>query len=154
MWLSGTDIDTSRATIVRLDRASGAVQTAIDFDRVPCESSAYWEKALWTATCSPAGVAKIDATTNKTVAFSKLDVPEELDQEASIGAGEGGVWLVVNGPDCVQCLVAHLDRDLELQVKIPVTAGAAAVEVGLGRSGPSIKETGPSPATPRPPRRP
>lgn len=79
-----------------------------------------------------AGVAKIDATTNTTVPFTKLDVPEELDQEASIGSGEGGVWLVVNGPDCVQCLVAHLDRDLELQAKIPVTAGAAAVEVRLG----------------------
>jgi streptogramin lyase len=48
------------------------------------------------------------------------------------GAGEGGLWAIVNTDDCVQCGIAKLDGDLKVRAEVEVTAGAAAVRVGLG----------------------
>jgi DNA-binding beta-propeller fold protein YncE len=50
---------------------------------------------------------------------------------ASVGAGEGGVWLVVDGPSCATSLVARVDpRSLRVFARIVVHEGAAAVRVG------------------------
>jgi hypothetical protein len=62
----------------------------------------------------------------------QLRTSDELDCESMSGAGEGGLWVIVNTEECVQCRIAKLDRDLRVRGEVPVTPGAAAVRVGLG----------------------
>jgi hypothetical protein len=53
--------------------------------------------------------------------------------EASVGAGEGSVWLVTDGPSCAACLVARVDpRSLRVVARVAVREGAAAVRDGHG----------------------
>ena len=63
----------------------------------------------------------------------ELAVPTPLDGEGSIGAGEGGVWLAVDGTSCSACRVARVDpQTLRVTVRVRVTAGAAGVRTGSG----------------------
>jgi virginiamycin B lyase len=50
-----------------------------------------------------------------------------------VGAGEGSVWLVTDGPSCAACLVARVDpRSLRVVARVAVREGAAAVRDGHG----------------------
>ena len=63
----------------------------------------------------------------------KLAVPRELNGEGSVGAGEGGVWLAVDGPGCSACRVARVDpTTLRVTAKVKVEQGAAGVRTGSG----------------------
>ena len=93
VWLS----DPPARVIRRLHPKSGAVTTTIRVPAGPCEASDVGFGALWTATCNRPGLARIDPVRNIQKGFVSLEVPGLLDGEGSVGAGAGGVWLVVDG---------------------------------------------------------
>jgi virginiamycin B lyase len=127
VWLTGG------AEIYRLDPQTASVVATIPVPQQPCEGSAVGFGALWTATCVKPGLARIDPATNRVSDHVRLAIPDELGGEASIGAGAGGVWLVVDGPGCTTCRLARVDpRSLRVVARIPVRTGAADVRVGLG----------------------
>jgi hypothetical protein len=76
VWLSG------ETAIYRLNPATGATVATVPVPQGPCEASATGLGALWTATCTKPGLARIDPATNKVSAHRKLAVPADLDGEA------------------------------------------------------------------------
>jgi streptogramin lyase len=127
VWLSG------ETAIYRLNPATGATVATVPVPQGPCEASATGLGALWTATCTKPGLARIDPATNKVSAHRKLAVPADLDGEASIGVGGGYVWLVVDGPDCSACRLAQIEpTSLQVVRQIPVSEGSAGVRFGEG----------------------
>jgi virginiamycin B lyase len=127
IWLSG-DSD-----VFRLDPGTGRRKAAIPVKQGPCEASDVGFGAVWTATCKTRGLARIDPSTNRVAGHVRLPVPVGLDGEGSIGAGEGGVWLAIDGPGCTGCRVARVEpRTMKVTARIPVQAGAATVRTGEG----------------------
>jgi virginiamycin B lyase len=130
VWLS----DPQSSTIYRLDTESGETVATVAIPQGPCAASDFGLGALWTETCDKAGLAKIDPSTNRVSAHVALPVGAvSEDGEASVGAGEGAVWLVVGDKRCESCSVVRVDpRALRVVARIPVREGAAAVRVGEG----------------------
>lgn len=127
VWLSGP------TEIYRLDHRSGRTVATIPVPAVPCEASDVGYGAVWTATCGEPGLAKIDPATNKVVGHVALEIPSGLEGEGSVGVGEGGVWLAVDGPGCTSCRVARVDpQSLRVVAKVTVAHGAAGVRTGAG----------------------
>ena len=79
------------------------------------------------------GLAKIDPVRNRVAAHVALDVPVTIDGEGSVGAGEGGVWLVTDGPGCLECRVARVNPGtMRVTGSVKVKTGAATVRTGEG----------------------
>jgi streptogramin lyase len=133
VWLS----DPQSSKIYRLDSESGETVATVAVPQGPCAASDFGFGALWTETCDKAGLAKIDPRTNHVSAHVALPVGAVGEGgEASVGAGEGAVWLVVGDKRCESCSVARFDpRALSVVARIPVREGAAAVRVGEGGCG-------------------
>lgn len=127
IWLSG------ESDVYRLDPRSGQRKAAIHVRQGPCEATDVGFGAVWTATCKVRGLAKIDPSTNRVVGHVRVPVPVALDGEGSIGAGEGGVWLVTDGPGCTGCRIARVDpRTMKVTGRVAVQEGAATVRTGEG----------------------
>jgi len=130
VWLS----DPQSSKIYRLETKSGETVANVVVPQGPCAASDFGFGALWTETCDKAGLAKIDPSTNHVSAHVALPVGAVGEGgEASVGAGEGAVWLVVGDKRCESCSVARVDpRALRVVARTPVREGAAAVRVGEG----------------------
>src|SRR5215208_1607240 len=130
VWLSNPP---SRE-IYRLDPESGDTVATVSVPEGPCAATDFGFGALWTITCDKLGLAKIDPATNRVVTHVALRVSAVLDGgEASVGVGEGAVWIVLQRRDCESCLLGRIDpRSLRVVARIPVREGAAAVRVGEG----------------------
>ena len=127
VWLSG---DTA---LYRLDPDTGRRTATIPVRGGPCEGSDVGFGAVWTATCKAPGLAKIDPVRNRVAAHVALAVPATIDGEGSVGAGEGGVWLVTDGPGCIQCRVARVNPGtMKVTGSVKVKSGAATVRTGEG----------------------
>ena len=127
IWLSG------ESGLYRLDPATGRRTATIPVRQGPCEASDVGFGAVWTATCGVPGLAKIDPSTNRLAGHVPLAVPAALDGEGSVGAGEGGVWIVVDGPGCTGCRVARIDpRTMKVTSKVTVQEGSATARTGEG----------------------
>lgn len=127
VWLSG------ETDIFRLDPRSGDLLQTIPVPEGPGEASDIGFGALWTATIREPGLARIDPATNTVSAHIPLALPPKLGGEGSIGAGEGGVWVVTDGPGCGGCRLARIDPDAgQVVASIPINEGAAGVRVGEG----------------------
>jgi virginiamycin B lyase len=129
IWLS----DPPSARIHRLNPESGDTVATIRVRQGPCAATDFGFGALWTVTCGKPGLARIDPDTNR-AAHVALAASAVLDDgEASVGVGEGGVWLAMRGANCESCVVARVDpRSLRVVARITVDEGAAAVRVGRG----------------------
>jgi YVTN family beta-propeller protein len=87
--------------------------------------------AVWTATCGDRGVARIDPATGTATKWVAVDVP--ADGESSIGAGEGGIWVISDGDDCSGCVLVRIDpASVKITHTYDVPEGATAVRAGLG----------------------
>jgi len=84
--------------------------------------------AVWSASCNPAGIIRIDANT-AAVDRTEFDLPI-VDSEASVGAGEGAVWVVAGARSDV--LVEIDPKTLVIEHRYPIPAGGAGVRAGLG----------------------
>ncbi len=85
--------------------------------------------AIWTATCEPSGLARIDpatATVSGQVEFDEA-IP---DSETSVGAGEGAVWIVVNSFPRHLLKVDPDAMEVVETFELPLDAGP--VRAGLG----------------------
>jgi streptogramin lyase len=131
VWIAGKN-SKGILELYRLAPTDGKVVGSIPFQSAQCGGATVWDGYLWTATQAPTGAAKIDLRRNRVVKEVQLRTSDELDCESMSGTGESGLWVVIDTDDCVQCGIARLDPDLKVRGVVPVTAGAAAVRVGLG----------------------
>jgi streptogramin lyase len=112
------------------DARSGEALGSVPVPQVPCGGADAGFGAVWTATCVTDGIARVDPKTARVTGKVAFTVP---DSESSIGVGEGAVWAVTAGPDCLACVVARIDpRTLRITDRFPVPDGATAVRAGLG----------------------
>ena len=127
IWLSGD------AEVYRLAPATGRKVATIPVPQVPCEAGDVGFGSLWSATCGEPGLVRIDPETDKVVGHLALKIPSGMGGEGSVGAGEGGVWLVVDGADCTSCRVARVDPGtMRVTAEVEVESGSAGVRTGAG----------------------
>jgi virginiamycin B lyase len=112
----------------RLDPASTAVLPCAVIPAGPCGAMEAAFGSIWTATCDVAGVARIDPATSAVTAIPLTD--PITDSEISVGAGEGGVWVVAGATE--QFLVKVDATSNRVAGKYPVPTGARGVRAGFG----------------------
>jgi virginiamycin B lyase len=93
-----------------------------------CESMDVGFGAVWIASCLPGGIIRIDAKSAE-VERAEFGVPIP-DSEASVGVGEGAVWVVAG--KAADTLVAVDPKTLEVVQRFPIPSGSAGVRAGLG----------------------
>lgn len=135
-WLSAGlgGIWMSYGTVVeRIHPQTGKLVKEIKVPQGPCEASVIGFGYLWTATCEKPGIVRIDPKTNRIAGFASLPIPSSFDGEASIGAGAGSLWLMLEGEGCTSCELARIDpKTMKVVRRIPVADGGEAVRYGLG----------------------
>jgi virginiamycin B lyase len=113
------------------DARTGRPLGSVAVPEVPCAATDEGFGAVWTATCEPGGVTRIDPA--KARVTGHVALPMTSDGESSIGVGEGAVWAIIDGSDCRLCAVARVDpKTLKVTNRYPVPGGASAVRAGLG----------------------
>jgi hypothetical protein len=128
IWLSDPP-----AKVMRQINPSTGTDIPIAVRQAPCESPDFAYGALWTATCNPAGLARLDAATHKETGFVPLPIWSNLGGEGAIGAGSGGVWVVIDGQSCKNCLLARVDpKTMKVVATIPVSERSSSARVGYG----------------------
>ena len=128
IWLS----DPPTKVVRQIDPATGDARV-VPVRQGPCESPDVAYGALWTATCSPAGLARIDAVSHRETGFLPLPIWRNLGGEGAIGAGSGGVWVVIDGSECKAGLLARVDpKTMKVVARIPVSERSSSVRVGYG----------------------
>jgi virginiamycin B lyase len=113
------------------DARTGRPLGSVAVPQGPCAATDEGFGAVWTTTCEPSGVSRIDPATARVTGHVGLSATPE--GESSIGVGEGAVWALIDGSDCRRCVVARIDpKTLEITNRYPVPGGASAVRAGLG----------------------
>jgi virginiamycin B lyase len=113
------------------DTRTGRLLGSVAVPHGPCAAMDGGFGAVWTATCKPGGVTRIDPV--KARVTGHVALPVISDGESSIGAGEGAVWAIIDGSGCNGCRVARIDpKTLRVTNRYPVASGASAVRAGLG----------------------
>jgi streptogramin lyase len=113
------------------DARTGRSLGSVTVPQPPCAAMDEGFGAVWTATCEPGGVSRIDPATARVT--GRVELAMVSDGESSIGAGEGAVWAIIDGSDCGHCVVARIDpKTVKVTARYPVPDGATAVRAGLG----------------------
>ena len=113
------------------DARTGRPLGSVAVPQGPCAATDEGFGAVWTATCEPGGISRIDPATARVTGH--LALPMTSDGESSIGVGEGAVWAIIDGSACRLCAVARIDpKTLKVTDRYPVPGGASAVRAGLG----------------------
>jgi DNA-binding beta-propeller fold protein YncE len=99
-----------------------------------CLGGVYAYGAMYSATCySDKGMVRIDPKTLSVTDEVPLATPDLYNQEGTIDAGEGAIWIVLDGKGCESCVLAGLDpKTLEMTHEIGLDPGAESVAVGNG----------------------
>jgi virginiamycin B lyase len=84
--------------------------------------------AVWSATCGAPGLVRIDVKTNKLTAIAIGGLMP--DSEASIGAGEGGIWMIIEGAP--RKLIKVDPTSLRVAARYDIDGSPTGVRVGLG----------------------
>jgi len=106
--------------------ASGKMQSSVAITG-SCEAMDVAYGAVWSASCEPAGIIRIDGKT-RAVRRAPIDQPI-VDSEASVGAGEGAIWLVAGRSGA---LLAIDPQTLKVAHRYSIPTGGAGVRAGLG----------------------
>lgn len=128
IWLSAdTELD-------RLDPKTGERTGVVDVPGGPCLSPAYAFGALFAATCyADEGLVRIDPKKLEVTDSISLQTPDLYNQEGTVAAGEGAVWVIVDGKGCEACVLAGFDpQTLATTHEIDLDPGAASVAAGNG----------------------
>jgi streptogramin lyase len=136
-WLIGSDDAvwiTAGTEIDRLDPETGKPTGKVSVPGGPCLGGAYAYGALFIPTCySEEGLVKVDPESLEVTEQVELGTPDIHNQEGSIAAGEGAVWMIVDGKGCEACVLVGLDPDtLRTTHQIDLDPGAGSVAVGNG----------------------
>jgi YVTN family beta-propeller protein len=120
-WVSGIGVG-----IGRFD-ATGRLTGVVPVDRW-CMALDVSFGAVWSARCDPAALLRIDSAT---ATVRTMELPDGIaDEEASVGLGEGSVWLVVGSE---RRRLVSVDPDtLTVTGVFDLAAGSAPVRAGLG----------------------
>ena len=93
-----------------------------------CESMDTGFGAVWSASCTPAGMYRVNP---KTYAVDRVDFDDPIvDSEASVGAGEGAVWVVAGAKS--ELLLGIDSKSLKVAHRFTIPAGGAGVRAGYG----------------------
>jgi virginiamycin B lyase len=129
VWLTGDN------GIQKIDPSTNAIGAAASVRIAnPCEASEYGLNYVWTATCGPYGLARIDPATRQ-VRFLRMRIATVHRGEASVGVGAGAAWIVLDAAKCGACRLARVaSRPTSLRIvkRIPILPGGAAVRFGAG----------------------
>jgi streptogramin lyase len=128
VWLSaGTDFD-------RLDPATGKQNGGVHVPGGLCLRPVYAFGALYSATCyADDGLVRIDPEKPEVTDTVRLPVTGFYNEEGTIAAGEGAIWVVVDGKGCEACMLVGLDpQTLKTTDEIDLDQGAESVAVGNG----------------------
>lgn len=93
---------TSNESITRLDGRTGAVLATIEIPGPTCLAPDMGYDSLWFAVCDSPEVLRIDPKTGKVLATIKLAKVSNIQEESSVAAGAGGVWLLAKPQLLVQ----------------------------------------------------
>ncbi len=114
--------------IGRFDIQTGVLMDSVEIPGETCEALDVGFGAVWTATCSGAALARIDEVTGH---VALIELPERIPEpEASVGAGEGAVWIIVGGVARTLVRVSPVANAVTGTFSMP--AGATAVRAGFG----------------------
>jgi len=114
--------------IGRFDLQSGALVDSVEVPGETCEALDVGFGAVWTATCKGAALARIDEATGR---VTLIELPERIPEpEASVGAGEGAIWIIVGG--AARTLVRVSPVMNAVTGSFPMPTEATAVRAGLG----------------------
>jgi streptogramin lyase len=128
VWLSaGTDFD-------RLDPATGKQNGGVHVPGGLCLKPVYAFGALYSATCyADDGLVRIDPEKLEVTDAVRLPVTGFYNEEGTIAAGEGAIWVVVDGNGCEACSLVGLDpQTLRTTHEIDLDQGAESVATGNG----------------------
>ena len=114
--------------IGRFDGTTGALIDSFMIPGGTCEAMDAGFDAAWTATCGRPGLVRIDAATGTLTA---VEIGGQMPEaEASIGVGEGAVWMVVKG---LPRELVRVDPATNLVTgRFPIPGAPTAVRAGLG----------------------
>jgi streptogramin lyase len=89
---------------------------------------------VFSATCyADKGLARINPQTLEVTSSIRLPTTDLYNQEGTIAAGEGAVWVIIDGKSCEACVLAGFDpQTLSRTHEIDLDPGAASVAVGNG----------------------
>ena len=108
--------------------ASGALMESFQIPGGTCEALDAGFGAAWSATCGGPGLVRIDSATG---AVTTIDIGGTIpDPEASIGAAEGAVWIIVNGTP--RTLVRVDPATNKVTGTFEILGAPTAVRAGLG----------------------
>lgn len=136
-WLTVVDGNVWTATrtgIVRLDPATGSTGTVVELRGVCLGFDGGYE-SLWAGGCFDSEIWRIEPATGEVLA--KIVLPAPIEEEGSVAAGEGGVWIVSTTNQLMK--VDPASNKVAGSWDLPV--GAAAVRAGLGSLWVTVSES-------------
>jgi YVTN family beta-propeller protein len=117
-----------RGVVQQLDGEDGSPGMEVPVDGPTCTAPDVGFGSLWVPVCEPGSVVRIDPDTGKSQTID-LD-GATIQEEGSIAAGEGSVWLVTATP---QHALLRIDpKSNKVVGSTPLPDGVVAVRVGLG----------------------
>jgi streptogramin lyase len=136
-WLVATDDDiwvSAGTKLYGLDPKTGERNGDVSVPGGPCLGGVYAFGALYEPTCyTDEGLVRIDPPARTVTDSIPLPTPDLYNQEGTIAAGEGAVWMVIDGKGCESCVLAGFDPDtLKMTHEIDLDQGAESVAVGNG----------------------
>lgn len=128
VWITaGREVD-------RLDPQTAEQTGDVSVPGGPCLGGAYAFGAIFMPTCySTKGLVRIDPETQRVTDQIRVPTSGLYNEEGSIAAGEGAVWMVLDGQGCEACVLGGFDpKTLSMTHQIELEPGAASVAVGGG----------------------
>jgi streptogramin lyase len=136
-WLVGTDDAvwvSAGPNFDVLDPDTGKMTGRVSVPGGLCLDGVYAYGAIYSATCyADKGMVRIDPQKLEVTNEVPLPTTDLYNQEGTIDAGEGAIWIVVDGKGCEACLLVGLDpKTLETTHEIDLDPGAESVVVANG----------------------
>ncbi|MGI9085204.1 MAG: hypothetical protein ACR2FE_07910 [Aeromicrobium sp.] len=123
-------VSTDAPALRRIDGETGDPVGSTRLPDVACTSMDVGFGSVWVGACTSAVLVRIDERDGSVQARVKVG-DEPLQSEGSVGAGEGGVWVLTVSPDPILYKVDP--RTNRVVGEFPVPEESAAVRAGLGR---------------------
>ena len=114
---------TSSESIARLDGKTGAVVTTIETIGATCLAPDVGFGSLWFGVCGTPEVLRVDPKSGKVIATITVARVSDLQEESSVAAGAGGVWVLATPG-----LLVQIDPRTNAVVRVvKAPAGASAI---------------------------
>lgn len=113
------------------DVSTGELQGTSSIEGESCAAPDAGFGSLWVPTCGEGVVHRVDPETGDVIATIPV-TPSDF-AEKSVGAGEGGVWVVANDESCLGCILVRIDPDRNrIAATYDIPPFGTAARAGLG----------------------